>query len=338
MTTMRRYLNGLFGLVLLICATDAAQAACKVTSVSSITGLSSNFTYLSATTPWTQTTLTVTVTVNTTGTGGPCHDILLGFKSTTATPSMIGPSTPKLLYDAFASGNSLIYTGAAPNPGSALQLTFKGNGPATSPSTQTVTSTFLVRSTGNQTVPNGLYNDSSLTAVIWNTNATAIIPGPQPPLLVSATVNNPRSCTVGGSAKPSAGTATIPISTTGRVASFAPITPKLSNTDVSCTGLGAASIDLSSLNGRLTGPANTNASFANAIDYTATASVTGGSLTATAASYVSSTGVSTPGLSTNLGSGAVTGNLVVSVTPVDPGKPLLAGSYSDTLTVRILPQ
>jgi hypothetical protein len=337
MTTMRSYLNGLFGLILLICATDAAQAACTITSVRSITGLSSNFTYLSATTPRTQTTVTITVTVNTLGIG-QCSDIRLGFKSTVSAPKMLGPSTPTLAYDVIGSGNSLIYTGAAPSGGAALQLQFPGNGPTTSPSTQTVTATFTVQSARNQNVPNGVYGDSSLSAVIWNSNVSAIIPGPQPPLSVSATVNNPRSCTVGGSATPSAGTATIPISTTGRVASIAPITPNLSNTAVSCTGLGAASIDLSSLNGRLTGPANTNASFANAIDYTATASVTGGSLTATAASYVSSTGVSTPGLSTNLGSGAVTGNLVVSVTPVDPGKPLLAGSYSDTLTVRILPQ
>jgi hypothetical protein len=337
MTTMRRYgsLKALFGCLAIALGATGAHAGCTVTSVQSITGLNANLGTYTTAGGATATLSTVTVTVNKpVGTGG-CPNLRLAFLGPAKPAAMAGPSTPKLLYDVQTTGGtSILYTGA---PGSTLALTNPSETFTDTHTSYSMTATVVVKAaSGQSTVPNGPYTDANVVAVVLQ--SVSPLPGPQPPLLVSATVNNPRSCTVGGSATPSAGTATIPISTTGRVASIAPITPNLSNTAVSCTGLGAASIDLSSLNGRLTGPANTNASFANAIDYTATASVTGGSLTATAASYVSSTGASTPGLSTNLGSGAVTGNLVVSVTPVDPGKPLLAGSYSDTLTVRILPQ
>jgi hypothetical protein len=171
----------------------------------------------------------------------------------------------------------------------------------------------------------GTYN-AGLTLQVFN-GTTPI--GLSRALTLSLNVIVPRICTVGGTSTPTAGSAAIPISN-GRVSSVAPITPTFPlGTSVACTGVGPVSVTLSSQNTRLTGPSNSNPAFANAINYTASASVAGG----TAASYTSATGVATAGTA-----GGTSGALSVSITPVDPGKPLVSGTYQDVLRITITPQ
>lgn len=148
---------------------------------------------------------------------------------------------------------------------------------------------------------------------------------------LDATVNG--ICTIAGVATGVTDTATIGINPDASVDTTA-VTPSNSPyANVSCNG--PSDLQVSSLNGALTGPA-TVAGFDNIIDYTATAtwnSVNASVDTTTnAASGATENGTVVPVAT------AHTGNLSVSITPAANTNPLLVGSYTDTVTITLTPQ
>jgi hypothetical protein len=148
-------------------------------------------------------------------------------------------------------------------------------------------------------------------------------------ITLSATV--PGYCTVGGG--PSSTTsATVPITALD-----------LPNTAaIPVTGLGAVvcnentQLTLTTTNGGLTGPAAV-AGFSNRIDYTASATYGSGATSTTQALTTNGTAGASAGPSTASTMGASNSqSFTVTVTPI-AASPLLAGLYSDTLTVLFTP-
>jgi hypothetical protein len=148
-------------------------------------------------------------------------------------------------------------------------------------------------------------------------------------ITINATV--PGYCTVGGGATAST-SATIPV-TNG-----APNTSQ-----ITVAGLGSvicnenATLTLSTLNGGVTGPGAVTG-FSNRIDYTAAASY--GTLTPATISLTTS---GTPGASSAVSSANTDGAsstglpFSVKITPATPVHTLVAGAYSDTLSVLVTP-
>ena len=141
---------------------------------------------------------------------------------------------------------------------------------------------------------------------------------------VKATVG--KYCKIGGEANPAKLTKTIPIDAATNDVDTTAIDFAVGS--VVCNT--ATDITTSSAQGSVKGPANTNTSFANKIDYVATAKLgTAGSTIDTATPANSAAGATT---------GAYSGDLAVKIAPVANAKPLVGGSYLDTLTVTLTPK
>jgi hypothetical protein len=307
-------------------AATTPAAACTITGVQAISGLNASLgTYsvnngLSA-------AMDLAVTVNKSGTGA-CPTLRLAFEDTMTPSVMTGPGSTTLGYTIqTASSVGLIAPGNGGN--SFLDLPAPDAGTTDSLGAYTVNvSAVIVVASGQSDLPTGTYSNASsgLKAVVFESSTPF---ANQPPVTISATVFTPRSCTIGGSANPSSGRAVIPISGSD-VASITPILPVLSGGDqVSCTGMGPVAITLRSRNDRLT--TGTNAAttdFADTIDYKARASVSGG----TAATYDSTSRTAVAGLS-----GSTPSSLLIEIMPMDPVKPLIPGTYRDTLTIELIP-
>lgn len=314
----------LLGFAAMMLGSGLAHAQCKITSVNA-----ASLTVLSSYTPSTSAqsltaTLNVTVT-KTNGANGGCTSLALAY--TGASPLLVNlPSQLPYTLSTTSGGTSILYNGGTPAAFATIPSL-----PNTAGSTSFTVSLFL--NVPALTLPqiaalsSGSYT-ANLTLQIFS--GTTPVSGLSRVFSISLTVNATRACTIGGSGTPTRGSATIPVANNGQITNLSPITPTLPlGNAVVCTGSGAVVIDLLSQNGRLTGPSNSNPAFSNTINYTASASVAGG----TAATFNSSSGVAVQGTA-----GATSGNLTVSITPVNPSAPLVAGSYSDVLTVRVTPQ
>ena len=143
-------------------------------------------------------------------------------------------------------------------------------------------------------------------------------------IALSATVAP--TCTLSGSAAPSALTATIPVSN-GQV-STAPIAFAI---PIACNT--AASLMIGTLNGGLRKSGPTFPNYTNRIDYVASVA---------SAHYISFALDTEPTSGQTFTedyapSGPPTGTINVTITPKQPSLPLLNGTYSDTLRVRVIP-
>jgi hypothetical protein len=141
---------------------------------------------------------------------------------------------------------------------------------------------------------------------------------------LSATVN--KYCQIGGSATPSALNKTVDIDPTTNNVVTTPIT--LSVTGVVCNT--AADVTTTTTNGGVKGPANSNSTFANVIHYTGKAEL------GTVASTLDTSG--TAAATTGTTTGAYSGDLAITVNPTANTKPLVGGSYSDTMKITIAPK
>ncbi len=143
-------------------------------------------------------------------------------------------------------------------------------------------------------------------------------------VIINATV--PLFCTIGGSATGSAlAPVVVPVSSLGVVNTT---TLNTSQANVTCNQ--KTHIDLTSLNGGVTGPASPPSGFTNKIHYTASAGVgvgTNGTL---------DTSGPTPGQG-DTGAAFAGQTLSISITPQTPSAPLVNGAYTDTLTVTLTP-
>jgi hypothetical protein len=135
----------------------------------------------------------------------------------------------------------------------------------------------------------------------------------------------PLFCTIGGLSTGSAlAPVVVPVSPLGVVDTT---TLTASQTDVTCNQ--KTHIDLTSLNGGVTGP-SAPSGFTNKIHYNASAGVgvgTNGTLNTAAPS-------ATQGDTAAAFAGQT---LTINITPQTPGAPLVNGAYTDTLTVTLTP-
>ncbi len=148
---------------------------------------------------------------------------------------------------------------------------------------------------------------------------------------VTALINNPPTCTIGGVAN--GGTQTLDfsngpsatISLGSKIASFGAVT---------CNA--AAILNLTSQNGAALTGASATPSHQNFFDYVATTTINGGTVTlSTSSNPASGAPESATGSITALST--TNAPLAITVTPQGPVKPLVAGGYADVLTLTITP-
>jgi hypothetical protein len=199
--------------------------------------------------------------------------------------------------------------------------------PSTTNSQTTISASFTttIALAGGQSGPNGTYN-GTLTAQALLGGTPYGSPGSA---LVSLVVGNPTSCTIGGLSN--GGTQTVDfsngktISTAQKFAVFGSVT---------CNA--PATIALTSSGGAAKSGSAASTSHDNFFDYTASTTVNGATVTLNTSSNPARTGPETASASITA---ATTTNapLSIAVQPIAPPKPLVAGSYSDVMTVTITP-
>lgn len=145
---------------------------------------------------------------------------------------------------------------------------------------------------------------------------------------IDATVTS--YCSIGGltGTNPPADTATIPVSAVGVVT-----TTQITRTIASVACNNITDVTAASINGAVR-TASTVTGAAWYIDYTGTATFNGATSTINTANG-SAAGTETGNTASTTGAG--TGNLVITIDPVQPALPLQPGSYADTLRVTLVP-
>jgi hypothetical protein len=306
----------------LLAPAGAAEAACVIDGIQSISGLTAALGTYNITTPGTQ-TLSLTLVLNKTG-NGQCSGTL-GFLGSVSPAQMTGPGVPKLNYNVMnTGGTSILYTST---PGTRVAILGTNN----NQSTVTVTASITVGAVAGQTGrPAGSYSDTSVVAKVFEGASNTPVGGAAPALNVSATVVG--SCTIGGVNTPSADTATIPVNASGNV-----VTTAINRSYVSVVCSGISNVQLTSLNGAVKSSATAVSGFSKLINYSATATFFGASATLNTATIPTATG-SESGSASSTSSGSPSGTMSVAITPAANTSPLLAGSYTDTLRITITPQ
>lgn len=328
-------MNGLAAVaafVVLTLTAGCAWATCTINSAGiSVSPLTANTgTYTAPTTPATvAVTFTISGTYTTNAAAGTC-DAAIFFQRATmpATMANSGGGGSTLPYTIQNAAGTLLYASSATNVNVA-EYQFAGVASVANRAfSGTVTASFAMQPTVSQA--GGSYNDS-ITLAILNVNIAAQTGQFIGTRGFTVTGTVAKSCTIGGAAK-GTDTATIPITAAGNV-NTAVINKSYSN--VACNT--PSNVQLTTQNGAVTNPAAGSAAFSNLIDYSAAAVFSGANAplnTATnpaAAGPESGTAVSTTGTQPN-------GTMTVTITPQANIKPLVAGTYSDTLTITITPQ
>ena len=172
---------------------------------------------------------------------------------------------------------------------------------------------------------------AAITTISLLTSTQAFAQAATQDINLTATVA--KYCKIAGAANPAALSKTVPINgTTNNVDTAAiPVTV----TGIVCNT--PADIVTSSQSGAVKGPANSNTAFQNLINYTAVAKLgTAATSTINTATIATAAGVETG--STGSTAAGYSGDLAVSITPAANTKPLVAGTYSDTLHITITPK
>jgi len=318
----RKFLRLLIVTASLFFAAAPVRAACNITGIQSITGLSANLGTYNAGAPVTQ-TLTLTVVLDKVG-NGVCTGAL-AFQSATVPAQMSGPGIPKLDYTVTdTGGSSILYTTIH---GTSIPISGTNNNLPT----LTVTVQINVSSIGGQLGrPSGTYSDSSVIARVFNGASSIPVGGAAPALLVSATVVT--SCTISGTPSPAADNVTIPVSANG-VVTVAPINRSYAN--VVCSSM--TTVQVTSLSGAVKRATAPPSGFTNLIDYTASATFASATATLNTATIAGAVGPES-GTSAMTSSSTPSGSLLVTITPQTPSLPLATGSYADTLRITVTPQ
>lgn len=149
-------------------------------------------------------------------------------------------------------------------------------------------------------------------------------------ITLNATV--PHLCTVGNAAAGTTYVQTVPINASGSVNTSAIVLNGATFATVACNS--AAKLQLTSTNNGITTGATAVSGFAGVINYSASA--TWDSTTAS----ITTNGGAAPltGTISSATAGANSGTLSVTITPTANASPLLTGSYTDTLTLSLIPQ
>jgi hypothetical protein len=321
----------LAALLLFVCS-HASHAGCNLLSAVSVSPSNVNVgTYVGLALPSISTT-TLTITVSATGSGGgSCTlGIVLRRSSTPAALNTIPANLVSLPYAATLGGLSLTYgASAAASPSSVgvtATLTAPGNGITANIST--TTSLVVTPTTVIGTPSFGSHSDSLFIDLYEVQGSNKIFKGTLS-LTLTATVSS--TCSIDSAANTSQ---TIRIGSTGLTSGMITSSPTF---NVTCPI--ASNVTLSSQNGAVTrggvaeGTLTTVSGFRSKIEYSAaiaTAGTTHASLNTSSASSV--------GPTTFRSSAIISVATTVTITPETSTVPLRAGSYSDVLTITIVPQ
>ena len=302
---MRKILTAL---LLLLGTTVAADAACTITGISSASLTTAVPTGALSTS--TSNSVPATLSITFTSSIGASSGCSIAFR---ITGTLRAPS-----------GSTMSY-GISSAPGGSPVISFTTTVASSASVTQTTTSlpVYLIIPPGNYAV--GTYTDASALVQAFDAGTTLLATrSVGPTLQYTQTV-----CTIGGSAN--AGTQTLDfsgstaISTTAQLVTFG--TVNCNNTAV---------MTLSSAQGAAVSSASGSASHQRFFDYIATTTVNGGTVTLDTSSNAGTGSIETA--TGNISAVSTTNAaLSISVTPIGPSKPLVAGSYSDVLTLTISP-
>jgi hypothetical protein len=312
-----------------------ARALCSVLTASVTPLTASTGTYTPPNAPAAQSvSLTVTGTyVAALGDlGGGC-EIAVAFNRASLPASMTltsgGTATlPYTLQSQASGGNSLLYTGGGtPSSSNALPMTFTAAGLA---GNFNVTGTVWALAQPVDPQQAETYQDN-ITVKAFSSTLGGVLQTPVSSQTFTVTGQVAKSCTIGGVAHPSSDTATIPISAGGLV-NTSPINRSYANAVCNTP----SNLQLTSQNGAVT-TASAVTGLQNFINYSASASFSGASASLDTAGNPGASGSESGSPSPTSGN-TPTGTLSVTITPeINTGR-LVAGGYTDTLTISIIPQ
>lgn len=320
----------------IVLASTPAAAICSINSAGlSVTPLTENMgTYVPPDAPSAQAaTFTVAGTYNNLITSGPCT-VALSFNRASLPASMArtggGATLPYTIQAAAGGGNTILYTGGGnPAQSNRLEISFAGGIlDVNKPFSVAFTVYFLASPAMPQR--EGNYADAP-TVNIFDISTLGIVTN-LATLAFSVDAAVAKACTIGGLSTPSADAVTIPVSAAG-VVTTAPITRTYAN--AVCNAL--SNLQLTSQNGAVKGTAAATGGFANAINYTASATLSGATSALDTATVAGAAGPEGGSVGTT-SAPTSSGTLSVTIVPQATIQPLLAGGYSDTLRVTISPQ
>lgn len=267
--------------------------------------------------------LTLNLTYTVPGTGN-CQ-FYLGFQrsSLPATLNRVGGGTTPVPYSLLRpSGASIVFSGAPSASNTAFRFTANNK-----PATRTINLEFQMLPNAPTNTLGGSYFDD-LTLVVMNRNGAVV--GSSlitAPYSANGLVNT--SCSI---TAPSNISQSIQVNSTGLTTGMTGAAPQF---DVACNS--SSNVTLSSQNGAVTrgnlaeGALANVSGFRSKIEYTAT--INGG-----AGNVTLNTGNSNSASGTFNAAAVTTSGTQVTIAPEASSVPLLAGSYSDVLTVTITPQ
>lgn len=315
---------------------DKANALCSILSASA-TPLSANTgTYTPPMSPAAQ---PVSITISGSfiaavgDLAGGCR-AAISFNRTALPASMLisggGTATlPYTLQSSSSGGNTLLYTGGGnPNNANALQFSFPAS--ILSLDNFSVTVTVWAQAQPGAVQQAGSYSDN-ITINVFTSTAAGLLQTKVSSQAFTVTGQVAKSCTIGGVTHPSTDTATIPITASGSV-NTSPINRSYPNAICNTP----TNVQLTSQNGAVVTSASTSG-LQRFINYSALATFSGASASLDTSSIPAISGPESGVAASTIGA-TPTGTLGLTITPKVNTQPLIAGSYSDTLTITLTPQ
>ncbi len=333
MTRPRPTLAILLGILAQALACGTAHAVCNITStgMSMSPGTANTGTYTFPNAPGPQ-VISVTITGRYSVSGGGTCSLALSFQRSSYPPATMastsggGATLPYTIQSAAGGGNTLLFTGSSVSSANVLQYSFA---PAVNNGNRQFTANLTVYASMLPNSPQvaGSYSDT-LTAWVFNLASGSSVFSRA--FTVTGTVS--KVCTIGGVANPAADTATIPVSAAGAV-NAAVISRTYAN--VACNT--PSSLQLTSQSGGVRTAASPPSGFTNVIDYTSSATFSGATASLDTSVYPLAAGPEAGAPATITGT-APSGTLSLTISPHANTSRLMSGTYTDTLTITVMPQ
>ena len=315
---------------------DKASALCVLATATATPLIANTGTYTPPASPAAQ-PVSITISGTVLAVGGALAGNCLGaisFNRVSLPASMLisggGTATlPYTLQSSSSGGNTLLYTGGG-NPNTANALSFSFPASLLSLNNFSITVGLWAQAQPGALQQAGFYSDN-ITINVFSTTLAGLIDTKLSSQAFTVTGQVAKSCTIGGVTHPSADTATIPITASGAV-NTSPINRSYSNAVCNTP----TNVQLTSQNGAVVTSASTSG-LQRFIDYSALATFSGASASLDTSSIPAISGPESGVAASTVGA-TPTGTLGVTITPKFNAQPLVAGSYSDTLTITLTPQ
>lgn len=330
-----RIISALASLICCVAASTDGWALCTINAANiTVTPLTaSTGSYTAPTAPSSQNvTITVAGTYNSTANNNTCT-VGITFQRASYPPAtmlVVGGGTATLPYTISTAtgggGSTLLFTGGSVSVANIAQTSFAGANNQTNRSFSVNFNIFFLMQPGTPQAA-GSYSDSLTAWIIDIANLVAVT---SRPFTVTGTVN--KVCSIGGVARPAADSATIPVSVAGAVN-----TAVISRSYASVACNTPSNVQITSQNGAVRNSGTPPSGFTNLINYSSSATFSGATATLNTATTATATGAEA-GAAVSTTGATPSGTMSVTITPQANALPLLAGSYSDVMTITITPQ